>query len=151
MNVIHPITGHHRLFDTVLVYENYPTAAAALSGADGLAITEVANRDYYHYPLAIQAVPGAELDLRVQYRTDVFDSASISTLTQQYMQVLVGMTSDATAALSSMTLRDSTTHPRRTGRPRRCRRPNTTPPLTTTPRPPWSNRSWPASTHKYSV
>ena len=86
------------MFDTVLVYENYPTDAAALSGADGLAITEVANRDYYHYPLTIQAVPGAELDLRVQYRTDVFDSASISTLTQRYIQVLVGMTTDPTAA-----------------------------------------------------
>ena len=83
---IHRITSQQRLFDTVFVYENYPTDAAALSGADGLAITEIENRDYYHYPLTIQAVPGAELDLRVQYRTDVFDTASILALTERYVQ-----------------------------------------------------------------
>ncbi|MBV8347292.1 MAG: non-ribosomal peptide synthetase, partial [Mycolicibacterium sp.] len=60
---IHRITGQQRLFDTVFVYENYPTDAAKLSGADGLAITEITNRDYYHYPLTIQAVPGSELGL----------------------------------------------------------------------------------------
>ena len=37
---IHRVTGHQRLFDTVFVYENYPTDAAALSGVDGLAVTE---------------------------------------------------------------------------------------------------------------
>jgi non-ribosomal peptide synthetase component F len=98
---IHRITGHKRLFDTVFVYENYPTDTAALSGTDGLAITEIANRDYYHYPLTIQAVPGAELDLHVQYRTDVFDAASIDTLTQRYIAVLVAMTNDPEQPLSS--------------------------------------------------
>src|SRR6202035_3332516 len=77
---IHRITGHERLFDTVFVYENYPTDAASLSGADGLAITGLTNRDYYHYPLAIQAVPGHELELVVQYRADVFDAAVIEAL-----------------------------------------------------------------------
>ena len=109
---IHRITGHRRLFDTVFVYENYPTDTATLSGADGLAITGIANRDYYHYPLTIQAVPGVELDLRVQYRTDLFDTASISTMTQRYIQALVAMTADPTQPLSSMNLPDSITHPR---------------------------------------
>jgi len=100
---IHRITGHTRLFDTVFVYENYPTDTATLSGADGLAITEIANRDYYHYPLTIQAVPGAELDLQIQYRTDVFDAASIDTLSHRYVQLLVDMTTDPERPLPSGT------------------------------------------------
>jgi len=98
---IHRITGHTKLFDTVFVYENYPTGTATLSGADGLAITEIANRDYYHYPLTIQAVPGAELDLHIQYRTDVFDAAGIDTLSQRYVQLLVDMTTDPGRPLPS--------------------------------------------------
>src|SRR5262245_55419443 len=58
LSEIHRVTGKQRLFDTVFVYENYPTDAAKLSGVDGLTITELANRDYYHYPLTIQVVPG---------------------------------------------------------------------------------------------
>ena len=96
LNEIHRVTGQQRLFDTVFVYENYPTDAATLSGADGLAITELTNRDYYHYPLTIQAVPGNELDLRVQYRTDVFDAAAIDTLMERFRRVLVAMTTDPT-------------------------------------------------------
>jgi acyl carrier protein len=103
---IHRVTGQPRLFDTVFVYENYPTDTAKLSGADGLAITALTNRDYYHYPLTIQAVPGEELDLRVQYRTDVFDAAAIDTLMQRFTQVLVAMTTDPTAPLSSTDVLD---------------------------------------------
>ena len=35
LSEIHRVTGQQRLFDTVFVYENYPTDAAALSGATG--------------------------------------------------------------------------------------------------------------------
>ncbi|MDA2890724.1 amino acid adenylation domain-containing protein [Mycolicibacterium sp. BiH015] len=98
---IHRLTGQPRLFDTVFVYENYPTDAAKLSGADGLAITAVTNRDFYHYPLTIQAVPGSELDLRVQYRSDVFDRTAIAELVEHFTQVLVAMITDPAQPLLS--------------------------------------------------
>nr|WP_231997158.1 non-ribosomal peptide synthetase [Mycobacterium sp. 1245111.1] len=101
---IHRTTGHERLFDTVLVYENYPTDAAALSGADGLVISGLTNRDHYHYPLAIQAVPGRELELVVQYRADVFDAAIIEALIERLQRVLTAMADDATQPLSAIDL-----------------------------------------------
>ena len=55
---IHRVTGHDQLFDTLFVYENYPIDAAVLSGIDGLAVTEFTHREYNHYPLAMQALPG---------------------------------------------------------------------------------------------
>ncbi len=112
---MHRITGQERLFDTVFVYENYPTDTAASLGAHGLVITEVTNRDYYHYPLTIQAVPGRELDLRVQFRTDVFDVASIEALIERFKRVLVAMTADPTRRLSSMDLLDGGEHARLDG------------------------------------
>ena len=91
LNDIHRAAGQARLFDTVVVYENYPTDASVLSGADGLAVTDVASRDYYHYPLTVQAVPGAQLDLRIQYRTDVFGDNDIARAVDLLDRVLVAM------------------------------------------------------------
>ena len=99
---IHRVAGQERLFDTVFVYENYPTDTAALSGDHELAITEFSGRDYYHYPLAVQAGPGNELDLRVQYRSDVFDAADIEALIERFTRVLEAMTSDPARRLSSI-------------------------------------------------
>ena len=112
LSEIHRVAGQPRLFDTVFVYENYPSDTAALSGADGLAITELTQRDYYHYPLAVQAVPGNQLDLRVQYRADVFDAATIDALIQRFQKIVVAMTADPTRPLSSMDLLDDAEHTR---------------------------------------
>jgi non-ribosomal peptide synthetase component F len=107
---IHRITDHEQLFDTVFVYENYPTDAAALSSADGLTITELTNRDRYHYPLAIQAVPGRELEFHIQYRADVFDAATIDAMIARLQRVLVAMTDIQTQPLTSMHLPDGGKH-----------------------------------------
>jgi non-ribosomal peptide synthetase component F len=64
-----------------------------------LAITNLATRDFYHYPLSIQAVPGPELDLRVQYRADVFSEADIAALMAAFEQVLADMTADPSQPL----------------------------------------------------
>jgi hypothetical protein len=80
LSEIHRVTGHDQLFDTMFAYENYPIDATELSGTDGLAVTELTNREYNHYPLVVLATPGRELDLNVQFDTDVFDAAGIETL-----------------------------------------------------------------------
>ncbi|HEU4363164.1 MAG TPA: condensation domain-containing protein, partial [Mycobacterium sp.] len=116
LNEIHRITGQEQLFDTVFVYENYPTDTAALSGIDELVVSEITNRDYYHYPLTIQAVPGRELDLRVQFRTDLFDAAGIEALMQRFERVLVAMTADPARPLSSIELAGAGEHPGPNGR-----------------------------------
>ncbi|WP_231748855.1 non-ribosomal peptide synthetase [Mycobacterium sp. M26] len=100
LNEIHRATGHRQLFDTVFVYENYPTDPASLSGVDGLTITDIAARDYYHYPLAVQAVPGPELDLRFQYSTAVFGAEEIETVIERFRRVLSAMTTDPAEPLA---------------------------------------------------
>ena len=112
---IHRITGHDQLFDTLFVFENYPIDTAALLGVDGLAITEFTNREYNHYPLAVQALPGHELGLRVEFDTDVFDAASIEALIERLQRVLVAMTADPARRLSSMDVLDAGEHARLDG------------------------------------
>ena len=107
---IHRVTGHDHLFDTLFVYENYPIDTAALSGDHGLAITEFTSRESNHYPLTLQAMPGPELGLRVEFDTDVFDTASIQALIERFKRVLVAMTADPARRLSSMDVLDAGEH-----------------------------------------
>ncbi|OBG83400.1 non-ribosomal peptide synthetase, partial [Mycobacterium sp. E802] len=99
---IHRITGQDRLFDTVFVYENYPTDTGTPRDTEGLTITGFSSRDFYHYPIAVQAGPGRELELRVQYDTDVFDADSIDALIERFTQVLVAMTTHPGRRLLSL-------------------------------------------------
>jgi acyl carrier protein len=101
---IHRIAGQRSLFDTVFVYENYPIDTVALSDANGLAITDATTRDYYHYPLAVQALPGAELNLLVQFRTDIFERTGIEALIGGLQQILAAMSADPARPLSSIEL-----------------------------------------------
>ncbi|ORW10796.1 non-ribosomal peptide synthetase, partial [Mycobacterium kyorinense] len=112
LSEIHRLTGQERLFDTVVVYENYPIETPALADNLETTIAQFTVRDYYHYPLALQAVPGSELDLRVQFRTDVFDGATIETLMERFTRVLVAMTADPARPLSSLDLLDQQARPR---------------------------------------
>ena len=112
LSEIHRVTGHDQLFDTLFVYENYPIDTAALSGVHELAITEFTTREYNHYPLTVQALPGRELGLRVEFDTDVFDAASIEALIERLQRVLVAMTADPARRLSSVDLLDAGEHAR---------------------------------------
>ena len=79
---MHRITGQEQLFDTLFAYENYPLGAAASGGVGDLTITEFSSHEQNHYPLTVQAMPGEELGLRLEYDTDVFDAADIDGLVE---------------------------------------------------------------------
>ncbi|HZU46214.1 MAG TPA: amino acid adenylation domain-containing protein, partial [Mycobacterium sp.] len=112
LSEIHRLTGHDQLFDTLFVFENYPVDTAALSGVDELAITEFSSRESTHYRLTLQAQPGSELGLRVEYDTDVFDAAGIEALIARLEKVLVAMTTDPARPLSAIDVLDAAEHAR---------------------------------------
>ncbi|WP_156428045.1 non-ribosomal peptide synthetase, partial [Mycobacterium sp. GA-1999] len=103
---IHRITGHERLFDTFFAFENYPISTGVPVGDNEFAVTEFTIHESTHYPLTLQAVPGAELEIRLEFRADVFDAASIEALVGRLWRVLVGMTVAPTARVSSVDVVD---------------------------------------------
>ncbi|RAV05204.1 non-ribosomal peptide synthetase, partial [Mycolicibacterium sp. GF69] len=111
LNDIHRITGHELLFDTMFVYENYPIETAAAGGQD-LAVTEFTSHESTHYPLTVQAIPGAQLRLRVEYDADVFDPAGVEALGERFERVLVAMAADPAQRVSSIDVLDDAEHVR---------------------------------------
>ena len=83
-----------------------------MSGDHELAITGFTGRESNHYPLTVQAQPGPEMGLRVEYDTEVFDAAGIDALIERFERMLVAMTAEPTRRLSSMDVLDDGEHAR---------------------------------------
>ncbi|OCB48449.1 non-ribosomal peptide synthetase [Mycobacterium vulneris] len=109
---IHHLAGHEQLFDTLFLYESYPIDTSAFLGVQELAITEFNNREYNHYPLSVMALPGHELGLRLEFDSDVFDSAQIDALVERFQRLLVDMTVDPGRRVSAMDVLESSEHDR---------------------------------------
>lgn len=107
LNEIHRVAGHEMLFDTLFVYENYPLDTSKPMGVDELTIADFTNREYNHYPLTVEALPGRELNLHLEYDTAVFDGAGIEALIERMRRALEAMTADPNRRLSSIDLLDA--------------------------------------------
>lgn len=112
---LHRLTGHDRLFDTVVVYENYPVEAAAELTAEGLSIGEANVRDYYHYPLVVQVIPGQRLRLLVQYNSEVFGAAAIESIMSRLQHVLNAISVNPTSTVGALTDFSTTVELQRNG------------------------------------
>src|SRR5205823_10320508 len=63
------------LFETLLVFENYPVAAALVPRAGGLGFGRARVLERTEYPMTLMAFPGPPLRPRPTYDTRPFDAA----------------------------------------------------------------------------
>ncbi|GDY58189.1 hypothetical protein SVIO_088120 [Streptomyces violaceusniger] len=96
LSELRPATGTGQLFDTVVVFENYPVGAGAHAQAAraGLRLTATDGQDATHYPLAVVVVPGERLRLRLGYRPDVFEAPAMRAVAQRLVRVLDAIADD---------------------------------------------------------
>ncbi|WP_431605676.1 non-ribosomal peptide synthase/polyketide synthase [Amycolatopsis melonis] len=73
------------LFDSLVVFENYPVSAAA---AHGLRLRDVDAVETTNYPLSIVASPGKTLTIDVGYDPDLFDTATAERIARQLTGIL---------------------------------------------------------------
>ncbi|MBV9164385.1 MAG: amino acid adenylation domain-containing protein, partial [Pseudonocardiales bacterium] len=97
---IQQLTGMSDIFDTMMVYENYPTDTPAHSTHPdpdtGLRITPFTVHDATHYPLTLLVSPTPQLHLKLGYRSDLFDQATVETLATRLIRVLEEVTTNPT-------------------------------------------------------
>ncbi|WP_344978668.1 amino acid adenylation domain-containing protein, partial [Streptosporangium fragile] len=94
--------GLGQLFDTMTVLENYPLDAAApdAAGAGGTGagagprLAGVTGTDATHYPLALAAVPGRRLSLRLDHRPDVVPRPDALRLLNRLTRLLKAVAAD---------------------------------------------------------
>src|SRR5262249_12010094 len=75
---IQQLAGLGELFDTLVVFENYPVDRSGLAAqAGGVQLVGVSGHDATHYPLCLIVIPGERLELRLDFRPDLFDRSSV--------------------------------------------------------------------------
>ncbi|NUP51296.1 MAG: alpha/beta fold hydrolase [Catenulispora sp.] len=81
--------GLGRLFDTAVVYHNYPSVEHGAATADGdLELAALHLYSNSHYPLTLVVHPGERLHLRLNYRTESFSKDDAETILQALIRVL---------------------------------------------------------------
>ncbi|WP_031010951.1 non-ribosomal peptide synthetase, partial [Streptomyces rimosus] len=99
------LAGAGELFDTLMVFENYPLDGAALQEAvPGLAVSAVGGEDAAHYPVSIAVIPGADLEFRVDFQPHVLDRQAVGTLMARLLRVLRAMTDAPDTPLAALGL-----------------------------------------------
>ncbi|MER6623335.1 non-ribosomal peptide synthase/polyketide synthase [Streptomyces sp. NPDC000931] len=89
LGAIQRIGGGSDLFDTMTVFESFPVDhnAESLPGT-GLKVLDSEGTDFSHYPIALIALPGDRLHLRLSYQPDLFDARQTQTLLDQARRLL---------------------------------------------------------------
>ncbi|WP_339447689.1 non-ribosomal peptide synthetase [Pseudomonas sp. EA_5y_Pfl2_R50] len=100
--------GGDALFDSLMVFENYPIGEALERGApQGLRFGEVANQEQTHYPLTLLVSMGAQLSVHFSYQRDSFAAASVAQFGASLQRLLAQMTVASERSLSELNLIDN--------------------------------------------
>ncbi|MFF1422359.1 amino acid adenylation domain-containing protein [Streptomyces sp. NPDC058280] len=92
---IQRITGGGELFDTLVVFENFPSGElSAEQDEEALRVTGAEVFDAVHYPLALVVEPGAHLSLRFTYDAARLDQLSVAVIARRFETVLRTLRSD---------------------------------------------------------
>ncbi|WP_424889141.1 amino acid adenylation domain-containing protein [Streptomyces sp. XH2] len=89
--------GLGTLFDTLLVFENYPVDPDELTAPDPagrpgrLRVTGIGNRGATHYPLTVLTLPGDAPRITVEYRPDTFTADRAADLGHRLLRLLAAM------------------------------------------------------------
>ncbi|MFE2044755.1 amino acid adenylation domain-containing protein, partial [Streptomyces sp. NPDC059477] len=96
--------GRGELFDTLVVFENYPAATGLTDPAGRIRITGDTFHDTVHYPLALVVRPGRRLDLRLKHHTDRVDGSAARALADRLTRILAAIAADPSRTAASVDL-----------------------------------------------
>ncbi|WP_327745255.1 amino acid adenylation domain-containing protein [Streptomyces europaeiscabiei] len=113
LSEIQGLAGGGELFDTIVVFENYPmpgpTSDTTHCGPEredetfgGLRFTGVSGRSSDHYPLSLIVAPGRQLRIRLNHRLDVFGTGEVESIARRFVSVLEAMVADPGRSVASI-------------------------------------------------
>ena len=100
------------LYDSFIAIENFPVDQRIAAGEGGLAIGEVDVVDRTNFPIAVGAVLGAELQLRIVFDGSRFERAAVDRMLTHFVGLLRGLAEDLARPVDHVPLLGA--HERRT-------------------------------------
>ncbi|MFG2718616.1 amino acid adenylation domain-containing protein, partial [Streptomyces sp. NPDC048416] len=94
--------GIGELFDSLVVFENFPhDLQSAIPGTE-LHLDDVTPHDATHYPLALVMAPGPQLSLRFNYQSGALEHAEVETIAERLIRVITSVIRDADRPTSAI-------------------------------------------------
>ena len=100
------VPGGAPLFDTILIFENYPVASSLSSRSERLSIGDVQAREPNNYPVTCVVTPGAAIALKLMFDAGRFDEVTIERMMQHVLTILDGLVNapdDAVGTVACLT------------------------------------------------
>jgi non-ribosomal peptide synthetase component F len=98
------------LFESLLVFENYPVDAALVEQNGNLKLGHLRNFERTNYPLTIAVFPGPELLLQGLHATDRFDGATIARLLEHLRNLMLDIVKSPDKTLIELQLLSEEEH-----------------------------------------
>ena len=90
------------LFDSLLVFENYPIAETMQRQRWSVDITDVGFVERTSYLLTLLAIPGRELELQARYRVDRYERTAVTRMLGHLVEILSGLAKEPNARLHEL-------------------------------------------------
>ncbi len=90
------------LFESIVVFENYPQDTSLANPGGSIQITKRRVIEQTNYPLTVIAVPGQELSLRILYDGSCFDEETINRMMGHLVTLLEGMVTNIEQTVSEI-------------------------------------------------
>jgi len=92
------------LFESLLVFENYPVDPGLRSSESPLNIVDVATRTHTNYPLNGMVIPGEQLYLQITYHKNRFEKAVVDRMLGHFRNLLEAMIANPDRRISEISL-----------------------------------------------
>jgi amino acid adenylation domain-containing protein len=96
------------LFESLIVFENYPLDTSLREQVSGLEIRNVRAIEKTHYPLTVVVIPGTELVLRCLFDTHRFTVATIQRMVGHWQTLLAGIATNPNQLIADLPLMTDT-------------------------------------------
>ncbi|WP_410640976.1 non-ribosomal peptide synthase/polyketide synthase [Amycolatopsis sp. lyj-346] len=100
------VEGGRNLFDSLVVFENYPVTAND-AAAPGVRLRDLQAMETTNYPLSVVAAPGPRLSLGLGYDPALFDEATIRRLARRLEHLLEAIAEDPARPLREFDVLDA--------------------------------------------
>ncbi|MDZ7968489.1 MAG: amino acid adenylation domain-containing protein [Nostoc sp. DedSLP03] len=102
IQAISEITQELPLFESIVVFENYPQDTSFSNPGQSIQITKRRVIEQTNYPLTVIAVPGQELSLRILYDGSRFEKETINRMIGHLVTLLEGMVANIEQTVSEI-------------------------------------------------
>ncbi|MFD1501195.1 non-ribosomal peptide synthetase, partial [Streptosporangium lutulentum] len=106
------LAGGGELFDTLVVFENYPAGTGLADPSGTVRITGHAFHDAVHYPLALIVKPGRRLDLRLKHHVRRLDGEAVRRIADRLTRILQALAADPGQIVAGVDLLSGGEHAR---------------------------------------